>query len=295
MQLNNSINNAQPSFNARLYLQNINKKDLDFFKGIAKDFHIGTTAIKGKSYTLTDIGDKLVLTSNPNKRNFGSIYKKDMNTIIKKQGREGFLNHLKTMAHAIKAFDTEKYTVKIIDESIMKKISTTSSTCEILAVAKKKEYNINDFIKKNKLILLDSISDPGNLGTIIRSASAFGIDGIILYKDCVDMYSSKVIRSAAGNFFKIPIIIIKNTEEIKNNFKDFNKIATALYEKNTNSIEECKNIKKYIIMFGSEANGLSNELINIADKNIILKMNNNVESLNLSVSASIIMYNLLIN
>ena len=115
--------------------------------------------------------------------------------------------------YAIKAFDTEKYTVKIIDESIMKKISTTSSTCEILAVAKKKEYNINDFIKKNKLILLDSISDPGNLGTIIRSASAFGIDGIILYKDCVDMYSSKVIRSAAGNFFKIPIIIIKNTEE----------------------------------------------------------------------------------
>ena len=194
--------------------------------------------------------------------------------------------------YTIKAFDTEKYTVKIIDESTMKKISTTSSTCEILAVAKKKEYNINDFIKRNKLILLDSISDPGNLGTIIRSASAFGIDGIILYKDCVDMYSSKVIRSAAGNFFKIPIIIIKNTEEIKNKFKDFNKIATALYEKNTNSIEECKNIKKYIIMFGSEANGLSSELIKLANKNIILKMNNNVESLNLSVSASIIMYEL---
>lgn len=194
--------------------------------------------------------------------------------------------------YTIKAFDTEKYTVKIIDESTMKKISTTSSTCEILAVAKKKEYNINDFIKRNKLILLDSISDPGNLGTIIRSASAFGIDGIILYKDCVDMYSSKVIRSAAGNFFKIPIITIKDTEEIKNNFKDFDKIATALYKKNTNSIEECKNIKKYIIMFGSEANGLSSELIKLANKNIILKMNNNVESLNLSVSASIIMYEL---
>ena len=194
--------------------------------------------------------------------------------------------------YTIKAFDTEKYTVKIIDESTMKKISTTSSTCEILAVAKKKEYNINDFIKRNKLILLDSISDPGNLGTIIRSASAFGIDGIILYKDCVDMYSSKVIRSAAGNFFKIPIITIKDTEEIKNNFKDFDKIATALYKKNTNSIEECKNIKKYIIMFGSEANGLSSELIKLANKNIILKMDNNVESLNLSVSASIIMYEL---
>ena len=197
--------------------------------------------------------------------------------------------------YALKAFETETYTVKIIDESIMKKISTTSSTCEILAVAKKKEYKINDFIKKNKLILLDSISDPGNLGTIIRSASAFGIDGIILYKNCVDMYSPKVIRSAAGNFFKIPVIIIKDTEEIKGNFKNFEKIATALYEKNTNSIQDCKNIKKYIIMFGSEANGLSNELIKISDKNIRLEMKNNVESLNLSVSASIIMYELFRN
>ena len=197
--------------------------------------------------------------------------------------------------YSLKAFETEKYTVKTIDESIMKKISTTSSTCEILAVAKKKEYKINDFIKKNKLILLDSISDPGNLGTIIRSAAAFGIEGIILYKDCVDMYSSKVIRSAAGNFFKIPVIIIKDTEEIKGNFKNFEKIATALYEKNTNSIQDCKNIKKYIIMFGSEANGLSNELIKISDKNIRLEMKNNVESLNLSVSASIIMYELFRN
>ncbi len=194
--------------------------------------------------------------------------------------------------YALKAFETEKYTVKIIDETIMKKISTTSSTCEILAVAKKKEYNINSLKNKKKLILLDSISDPGNLGTIIRSASAFDVDGILLYKDCVDMYSSKVIRSAAGNFFRIPIITIKDAEELTSNFKDFKKIATALYETNTISIEECKNLKKYIIMFGSEANGLSNELIKIADKNIILKMNNNVESLNLSVSASIIMYEL---
>ena len=174
----------------------------------------------------------------------------------------------------------------------MKKISTTSSTCEILEKKKKKEYNINDFKNKNKLILLDSISDPGNLGTIIRSASAFGIEGIVLYKDCVDMYSSKVIRSSAGNFFKTPIIEVKDIEDFNQNFKDFKKISTALYEKNTISINECKNIKKYIIMFGSEANGLSTELIKIADKNIILKMKNNVESLNLSVCASIIMYEL---
>ena len=194
--------------------------------------------------------------------------------------------------YALKDFETEKYTVKIIDEAIMKKISTTSSTCEILAKEKKKEYNINDFKNKNKLILLDSISDPGNLGTIIRSASAFGIEGIVLYKDCVDMYSSKVIRSSAGNFFKTPIIEVKDIEDFNQNFKDFKKISTALYEKNTISINECKNIKKYIIMFGSEANGLSTELIKIADKNIILKMKNNVESLNLSVCASIIMYEL---
>lgn len=182
--------------------------------------------------------------------------------------------------------------VSIVDETTMKKISTTDSPCEIVTVAQKTNTNIKEFYNLSKIALLDSISDPGNLGTIIRSAVAFGIDGIILYGNCVDLYSSKVIRSATGNCFKIPIIQLKTKDELIKNFKSHTKIATALSKENNISLKECAKIDKFIVMFGSEAKGLNEDLIKIADKNIRLEMNKNVESLNLSVSASIIFYEL---
>ena len=198
---------------------------------------------------------------------------------------------------ALKTTDTSKLKRKItiVDEDIMKKISTTDSTCEILTIARKKEQNLKNFSQLKKIVLLDSISDPGNLGTIIRSAAAFGINGIILFGNCVDLYSPKVIRSTTGNFFKIPIINLKNKDEIETLFKNHVKIATALSKENNISLKECAQIDKYIIMLGSEAKGLQKDLISIADKNIRLEMKNNVESLNLAVSASIIFYELYTN
>ena len=185
-----------------------------------------------------------------------------------------------------------KIKLQIINESTMKKISTTDTPCEILVIAKTKEYNLKNFEKANHIILLDSISDPGNLGTIIRSAAAFNIDGIILYGNCVELYSPKVIRSATGNLFKTPIIHIKSKEIIENSFKEHIKVATSLSKENNISISDCVKLYKYIIMFGSEANGLSKELTDIAQKNIRINMAKNVESLNLSVSSSIVMYEL---
>lgn len=198
---------------------------------------------------------------------------------------------------ALKEIKIQNITIPItyVDEATMKKLSTTDSVCEILTIAKKRKTEVSSFKELKKIILLDSISDPGNLGTIIRSATAFGIDGIILYGNCVDLYSPKVIRSTTGNFFKTPIIQIKDKNELEKYFKDHTKIATALSKENNISLKECAKIDKYIIMLGSEAKGLSTELIEISEKNIRLKMKNNVESLNLSVSASIILYELFEN
>ena len=202
-----------------------------------------------------------------------------------------------TEIYALKTFDTKNIIneICIIPENIMKKISTTDSACEVLFVAKKKQVNENDFLKLNKIALIDSISDPGNLGTIIRSAAAFGIEGIVLFGNCVDLYSSKVIRSCTGNFFKVPILKIKSTEELKNKFSNHKLIATALSKENNISLKECAKIDKYIIMLGSEAKGLCTDLIKLADKNIRIEMKNDVESLNLSVCASIIFYELYTN
>lgn len=174
----------------------------------------------------------------------------------------------------------------------MKKIASTNTPCEVLTVAKKKFYNVKNFKKLNNIVLLNAISDPGNLGTIIRSAAAFGIQGIILFGNCVDLYSQKVIRSTAGNFFKIPIIQLNSIEELTKYFSNHIKISTSLSSENNISLEECKNIKNKIVMFGAEAKGLEENLIKISNKNIKLKMENGVDSINLAICASIIMYEL---
>lgn len=198
---------------------------------------------------------------------------------------------------ALKSFDISKYNIKatIIDEAAMKKLTTTSSVCEVLTVAKQKKHALSEAKKLNKIALFEEISDPGNLGTIIRSAAAFGIEGIVLYGNCIDLYNSKVIRSAAGNFFKTPIFEIQKTQDLKNIFNDYEFIATALSKENNISLKDCAKLDKYVIMFGSEAKGLTKDLTKIADKNIKLEMKKNVESLNLSISASVIFYELFIN
>lgn len=188
-----------------------------------------------------------------------------------------------------------KQKFNIINESAMKKISTTSSPCEVLTIAKQKKYKINEIADKKHIVLLDSISDPGNLGTIIRSAAAFNIDAIILYGDCVELYSPKVIRSTAGNMFKIPICTIKDKKDIIKHFNNHKKIVTSLSDKNNISLKDCAKIDKYIILMGSEANGLQTDLLKLSDWNIRLDMTKNVESLNLSISTSIILYELFIN
>lgn len=182
--------------------------------------------------------------------------------------------------------------VHIIDEISMKKIASTDSASSIVTVAKQKKEDFNSFKRLNKIILIDSVSDPGNLGTIMRSAAAFGIEGIILYGNCVDLYSPKVIRSACGNFFKIPILKIKSKEDLESNFKSHIKISTSLSKANNIDIKSCAQIEKYIIMFGAEATGLCGDLTSLAEKNIKLDMKNNVESLNLAVCVSIILYEL---
>lgn len=192
----------------------------------------------------------------------------------------------------LKGIDTSKIKVpfSVINENDMKKISTTDSVCEVLTVARKRNFDHSGFSLMKKVLLTDSISDPGNLGTIIRSAAAFNFDGIVLFGNCTDLYSSKVIRSCAGNFFKIPVISLKSVEEVQSLFASHVKISTDLKKKCSFSFNNVKNNEKYLIMFGSEASGLSFELSDIADKNLKLDMTGNVESLNLSVAASIVLY-----
>lgn len=180
-----------------------------------------------------------------------------------------------------------RYETYLTNKKVMEKISTTESAANVLAVVEKPVYDIKNFKNFKRIVLLDGIKDAGNLGTIIRTAAAFDIGGIMLFSECTDEFSPKTIRSAAGNIFKMPIVHCTK-EELKE-LKKTHKIVSTVVN-STNFIRD--NIIKgsCIIMFGSEANGLCEELLSLSDTSCTIKMKQGVESLNLAVSAGIILH-----
>ena len=176
------------------------------------------------------------------------------------------------------------------NDAVLKKISTTDSAPSIVAIGKQKPVS-KDWIKTaKKIVLFEGIKDAGNLGTILRTASAFNIDGIILYGNTVDIYNPKCVRASVGNLWKNNILKLDNFNELQELLADFTKIGTLPKCKNSTYLSEFEFPQKSCLFFGSEADGLSDELKSLTDTNVTIEMNNSVESLNLGVSASIIMY-----
>ncbi len=176
-------------------------------------------------------------------------------------------------------------------EPVLSKISSTTTAPKIVGVGKQKKYVWKNEFKK--VLLLEGIKDAGNLGTILRTACAFNIDAVILYGDTIDLYNPKCVRSAVGNLWKTPVLSIKNLGELKSCTENFEeRIATLPKSNKTIWLNDYKPVKKYLLMFGSEASGLSQELKNYATKNVTIEMSERVESLNLSMSVGIILYKL---
>ena len=180
----------------------------------------------------------------------------------------------------------------LTNDAVLKKISTTDSAPEVVAVGKQPENNPEILRNSDKVVLLENVSDAGNLGTIIRSAVAFGIDSIVLFGDTVDLYNPKCVRSTVGNLWKINIVHIKDLKSLKEYFSDFDRVATLPLVTNSVMFNDWKPSEKTLVMFGSEADGLSDELKNYATTNLTIEMSENVESLNLSISAGIVMHRL---
>ena len=188
--------------------------------------------------------------------------------------------------------DFDFFTGEIIETTpaVLKKISDTETPPIAVAIGKQKEYNPQILKNMHKIILLENIKDAGNLGTIIRSGAAFGADAIILFGDCVDLYSPKCVRSTVGNLWKLPIIHIKEIQELKKYFDNFTRVATL--PRANNLLKSYKLKTPVLIMFGSEADGLSPELIEFSTYSLKIEMKASVESLNLATSVSVIMYEL---
>ena len=177
--------------------------------------------------------------------------------------------------------------VTYVSKNVMKSLSDLETPYNIIGICKyQKEKELG-----NKILMLDDIQDPGNLGTIIRSSLAFNIDTIILSKTSVDLYNSKVLRACQGMNFHINIIrddLKKYINNLKN--KDYKIFTTDV--NNGKDLKNIKQIEKYAIIMGNEGNGVSKEISSLADEKIYIKMNEKCESLNVAVATSIILYQL---
>lgn len=185
----------------------------------------------------------------------------------------------------------------LVNDAIINKIATTKNPQNILGIVKMLDHNITNLVpiikeNKTKLIMLDDVNDPGNLGTIIRTAAGLGYDGIIMSPNTVDLYNEKVIRSTQGVMFKIPIIKANLQEVIKMLKKEkVFCIGTALT--NAKDVKHITKKDKFAICLGNEAKGISKEVLDNMDENVKIALKNDVESLNVSIAAGIIMYEMM--
>lgn len=172
-----------------------------------------------------------------------------------------------------------------VTENVMKKISTHMSIPNVLAICKKiKSQPIH-----GSICLLDDIQDPGNLGTIIRSAVAFQIDTIVLSDNTVDLYNEKVIRASKGMIFHLNIL----RGNLVNYCLDLKSKNYSIFGTDVQNGQSSANIvfpKNSAIIIGNEGRGMNNDLKKYCDKFIYIPMSSNCESLNAGVSASIIFY-----
>lgn len=142
--------------------------------------------------------------------------------------------------------------------------------------------------KEGKFIYCDDIREPGNLGGMIRSADAFGLDGLILSPQTVDVYNPKTIRATMASIFRLPIYFCEREELIAS---ELSIVATSL--ENAVSIHEYRFSSDEIIVIGNEARGVSREILERADNKVYIPISENVNSLNANVAASIVMYEMM--
>ncbi len=180
--------------------------------------------------------------------------------------------------------------ITYVSKEILEKLSTLETPSHIIGICRKR---IEDSNLGNKILLLDRIQDPGNLGTIIRSSKAFGVDTVVLGSGCVDLYNEKVIRSTQGIGFHMNIISRNLKEfipELKN--QEIPVLGTKVeYGEDIRNLTS-RDKQKYALIMGNEGRGVDPEILEMCDKYIYIELDHKVDSLNVAIAASILLYEL---
>ncbi|KUO59246.1 MAG: rRNA methyltransferase [Gracilibacter sp. BRH_c7a] len=219
-------------------------------------------------------------------------YCSDNQTFVKDTESDEFKPNLSVPNLVNQAFK-QQIPLEEVTEAVMHKMSTTKEPQRILAIAEQDEYGWTDIdlAKKEFILIIDGIQDPGNMGTILRTALAADIKNIILTKGTVDIYNTKVLRSSMGAIFSIKILMDKTPEEITNFCKANNFILTVSTMEGASIYQE--KISEHIplaLVLGNEAFGPAEIFLREADKKLSIPMFNTVESLNVAIAAGIFLF-----
>lgn len=186
----------------------------------------------------------------------------------------------------------EGISYEILSDAVYKSVSDTQTPQGILCLVKMSDYTMEDILKGDQthLLILESIQDPGNLGTMFRTGEGAGITGVILNRTTVDIYNPKTIRSTMGSIYRVPFVI---TDDLTQTLEDVKKTGVKLYAahlRGTMSYDEPDYQKACGFLVGNEGNGLSDEIADMADSYIRIPMEGQVESLNAAIAATLLMY-----
>lgn len=181
----------------------------------------------------------------------------------------------------------------IVKDNIFRDISDTVTPQGIVCIVRQKEYSLRAILKKNErqtFVLLESLQDPGNLGTIMRTAEGAGAAAVIMNKSTVDLFNPKVIRSTMGSIFRVPFLIYEDLAEAVKELKDNGVTIYAAHLDGEIYYNEELYGGSSGFLIGNESKGLTEEISRQADKLIKIPMEGKLESLNAAVSAAILMY-----
>lgn len=182
--------------------------------------------------------------------------------------------------------------VEILSDRVFSHVSDTKTPQGVLSLVRQKKTSLEEILQVENpyLMILDNLQDPGNLGTIVRTAEGAGVTGIIMSHDCVDIYNPKTIRSTMGSVYRMPFLYVDDMDDMLQQLKKqgIKTYAAHLQGKNSYDKEDYKSGCAFMI--GNEGNGLRKEIADQADIWVRIPMHGQVESLNAAIAASVLMF-----
>ncbi len=181
---------------------------------------------------------------------------------------------------------------EVVSDAVLKSISDTQTPQGILCLVRQPKYELEDLYQgeRTHLLILESIQDPGNLGTMLRTGEGAGITGVVMNQTTVDLFNPKTIRSTMGSIYRVPFYVTKDLPATIGKLKREQVKLYAAHLKGTMQYDEPDYRGRTAFLIGNEGNGLSDEIAGLADSYIKIPMEGQVESLNAAISASLLMY-----